>query len=315
MAKLKYYALCSRNLHITKRHLTKIPKNDLVIILNSLNKQYLLDAESWCIENDIEYYITESDGTPATGKNSVFDIFLKSENDYMVLVDGDDFITPHGLLVYNILAQSENPPDAVALENQYGIVRDPLIDVFIREEMDNLDYDSVKGRGCRVFIEPQDFWQAAIAGQFLQVNNEFTKKCSDAHQKVYKYSYDNLNGAESFLRITFYSKLAARYKMNPNFIVGEDLMHYFDIKYAYSLGELKLKHMDELYPSYVYDQRGPGIHIEHIQSGDQKWLEWHQKLAEGLEKLDKENKFTNVQVPNIKFNWPEDYKPEKYKHD
>ena len=84
MTKLKYYALCSRNLYLTKRHLAKIPKEDLVIVLNSLNEQYLSEAESWCIENSVEYYITKSDGTPATGKNSVFDLFLKSDNDYLL---------------------------------------------------------------------------------------------------------------------------------------------------------------------------------------------------------------------------------------
>jgi len=310
MTKLKYYALCSRNLYLTKRHLAKIPKEDLVIVLNSLNEQYLSQAQSWCIENSVEYYITKSDGTPATGKNSVFDLFLKSDNDYMVLIDGDDYITPHGLRVYNIIAQSETPPDAVALENQYAIIRDPIIDKFVPEEME-LDYDRVNGRACRYFIESEDFWQAAISGNAIIINNEFTKKCSDAHQKVYKYSYNNLNGTESFLRITFYSKVGAKYKMDSNFIIGEDLIHYFDIKNAFANGKLKLMHMDELYPSYVYDQRGPGIHIEHIQSGDEKWLEWHQKLGNKLEKLDKEGKLTNIPVPKLTFNWPDDYKPEK----
>ena len=100
MAKLKYYALCCRNMHGTKRHLDYIPKEDLVIVLNSWsgakgedgdeNAQYLVDAEAWCISESVEYYVTESDGTPSTGKNSVMELFRASDNDYMVLVDGDD---------------------------------------------------------------------------------------------------------------------------------------------------------------------------------------------------------------------------------
>ena len=43
----------------------------------------------------IEHYVTESDGTPATGKNSVLRLFLESDNEYMVQVDGDDMITPY----------------------------------------------------------------------------------------------------------------------------------------------------------------------------------------------------------------------------
>ena len=120
MAKLKYYALCCRNLYGTKRHLDYIPKEDLVIVLNSwlgmggkeseINAQYLADAEAWCVDEGIEYYVTSSDGTPSTGKNSVLSLFRASDNDYMVLVDGDDYITKHGVWLYDTIAQSESPP-------------------------------------------------------------------------------------------------------------------------------------------------------------------------------------------------------------
>jgi len=36
MAKLKYYALCSKNINAAKRHLARIPKEDLVIVINTL---------------------------------------------------------------------------------------------------------------------------------------------------------------------------------------------------------------------------------------------------------------------------------------
>ena len=101
MAKLKYYVLCSSNIFTTKKHLETIPKEDIVYVFNSnvdceihyeRNSQYLVDAEAWAKSENLEYYITDSDGTPSTGKNSVLDIFQASDNDYMVLVDGDDFI-------------------------------------------------------------------------------------------------------------------------------------------------------------------------------------------------------------------------------
>ena len=53
-----------------------------------------------CVSEGIEHYVTESDGTPATGKNSVLRLFLESDNEYMVHVDGDDMITPYGRNLY-----------------------------------------------------------------------------------------------------------------------------------------------------------------------------------------------------------------------
>ena len=47
MAKLKYYALCSKNINAAKRHLARIPKEDLVIVINTL-----LDTdERWAFHN------------------------------------------------------------------------------------------------------------------------------------------------------------------------------------------------------------------------------------------------------------------------
>ena len=115
----------------TKRHLETIPKEDIVYVFNSnvdceihyeRNSQYLVDAKAWAISENLEYYVTDSDGTPSTGKNSVLDIFQASDNDYMVLVDGDDFITPHGIWLYDKIAQSESPPDVIALEYQLGLI-------------------------------------------------------------------------------------------------------------------------------------------------------------------------------------------------
>ena len=71
---LKFYALCSKNLLATQRHEQTIPKEDLHIVINSLDGDYVNTAVDYCVSANIEYSVTVSDGTPATGKNSVFDI-------------------------------------------------------------------------------------------------------------------------------------------------------------------------------------------------------------------------------------------------
>jgi len=51
----------------------------------------------------------------------------------MVLIDGDDFVTPHGVWTYKELAQSPRCPDAVALEYQYVIRPDAVYTEEIRD--------------------------------------------------------------------------------------------------------------------------------------------------------------------------------------
>ena len=59
---MKFYILTSD--HFTKllRHnspkYSNIPKEDMVIVINSLNKDYVKKAEKYCKDVGIEYYIT-----------------------------------------------------------------------------------------------------------------------------------------------------------------------------------------------------------------------------------------------------------------
>ena len=44
----------------------------------------------------------------------MLEIFLESDNNYCVMVDGDDFLTPHGVWMYKNLESLDNTPDAEA---------------------------------------------------------------------------------------------------------------------------------------------------------------------------------------------------------
>lgn len=324
MAKLKYYALCSSNISATKRHATRIPTGDLVIVLNSTNWEYVEQAEAWCQAEGIDYHVTESDGTPATGKNSVFDLFLASDNDYMVLVDGDDFITPHGLVVYDMLAQSASPPDAVALTQQFGLVPNDggTRRVFFfhggfgegssrlfAADKDNPDH--VHGSACRPFMNSPDWWSNAVAGTSVEYWDEFTEALSNAHQKLYTYAYNHLNETESHLRVTFYSRNAVTYRFDSELLVGEDTHQYYELKNAWAAGDIELRHMDELYPTYVYDQRVMGVvKWANEQDSGRGWLNWMTALNAKLDAMSAAGKLHTTQPPTLELTFADDYRPD-----
>ena len=323
MAKLKYYALCNRGMPATKRHLARIPKEDLVIVLNSQNAEYITEATDWCISESIEYYVTESDGTPSTGKNSVFDIFIASDNDYMVLVDGDDFITPHGLYVYDKIAQSDSPPDAVALEYQFGLVPNESYSIMLRntqttpgsarrDAADIYNQDHIHGWGLRIFHKPYDWWQKALAGTSVDHWDTFTENCSIMHQKLMTLEHKYINGWESHLRITFYSKNAATYRFDPELVVGEDTMQYFVLKNAMVNGDIDMRILNEIYPTYVYDQRIEGIvRLSNELDDGRGWLNWMTKLVREFEAYESAGNMHLVDIPYVELpDFPDDYRPD-----
>ena len=319
MAKLKYYVLCCRNMHGTKRHLDYIPKEDLVIVLNSwtdeggaigeINTQYLIDAEAWCIAEGLEYYITPSDGTPSTGKNSVMALFRESDNDYMVLVDGDDFITPHGIWLYNEIAQSESPPDVIALEYQIGL----LAQEDWRGAPNKMNPVHIPAFAYRTFMHTHKWWQNTLAGTYIPVFDEYSRRLNEAHTKVYSFAYEYIDNWEHHLRLTFYSKKAAavEFTFDPNLIVGEDTMQYNNLKYAWSQGNIDLRHLHEIYPTYVYDQRLDGI-VCYANRRDEDWgtIDWMDKLSAEYDRIVSEGKAVKAKPPYVNLpEFPVDYEP------
>mgnify|MGYP001272320674 CR=1 FL=1 len=326
MAKLKYYVLCSGNMFTTKRHIETIPKDDIVYVFNSniwcdrhseRNSKYLSDAEAWAISEEIDYHITHSDGTPSTGKNSVLDIFQASDNDYMVLVDGDDFITPHGIWLYDKIAQSESPPDAIALEYQLG-----LIGIQFQKnlfEINVVDPSHRPSYSVRSFMQCKNWWDRQIAGNGVPIDNlhpsgpEYSIALNAAQHRIYSFAYNYINNWEPHLRLTFYSKKAttSEFRFDKNLIVGEDTMQYLNLKYAWSQGNLNLRHLHEIYPTYIYDQRLTGtVDYENQKDESWGWINWMNKLGDEYDKMIAANKVVTESPEYV--NMPEEFFPIDY---
>lgn len=308
---IKFYVLCSSNLKATKRHEQTIPKEDIHFVFNSQDQNYIDSAVAYATSENIAYSITTSDGTPATGKNSVLDIFTASDNEYMVLVDGDDFITPHGVWTYKQLAQSSTCPDVVALEYQYGIYADwgymnphhynPRVGA-----TDPFDHQQIHGFPCRCFILKQDFWQKAINGNYIPTpeGNDFAVQLSQAHTKWAQYAYRYINNWESHCRVVFYSKAAAAHRFDTAHTIGEDTLQYFILKHEHVQGNLTMKILTDRYPTYVYDTRVEGVCADaHNRVGNRGWETWLRLLGNKYEEYDNQGKMHDYELPKVEVQW------------
>jgi len=333
MKTVKFYALCCRNLNAVKRHAQYIPKEDLVIVINTQNEEFKTQATDYCIEESIEHYITESDGTPSTGKNSVFNLFKSSDYDYAVLIDGDDFVTPHGVWAYKQIANHEDAIDVLALEYQYGIwcetgynlhigsagtFEDYYADPYLGVQ-DKTNASAIHGHGTRCFLKTYDWWQQALNGKVVSVFDEFSKKFSDVHMRWANLCYSYISKWETHFRLVMFSKKAVNtYVHNTDFMCGEDTLLYLDYKDAHVKGKLKLAHLFDRYPTYVYDCRVDGIIRQEqddinpeteLYQPDYGWYKWLNKLSDKYEEYESLGKMHSNQIDRIDLELPEDYKP------
>ena len=311
MNKVKFYALCCRNMWALARHQRYIPKEDLVIVINTTDQDFEKEAVQYCTEQNIEFHVTISDCGPSLGKNSVFDIFQESDNDYMVLIDGDDFITPHGYWTYKQLAQAEDCPDAVALEHQWGIYADRGYSETVKRLLtrgaihaanpaigtsDPLNMDQIQGILVKPFYRTESWWREAMDGRIVRPveGDEHSYAFHTLYKEWASLCTKYISKRESHLRLVMFSKnlVSQGFRFDPHFRVGEDTLMYLDLKRAHFDGKIVMKHLFDRYPTYIYDQRIGGIvWNEKDKYGDEGttdygWYVWLRKLTDQYQKYE-----------------------------
>lgn len=294
---MKFYVLTSGNLQALKRHndpeFSNILKKDTVIVINSLDESYVQEATEYCKAENLEHYITESNGTPSKGKNSVFDIFLASDNDYCVLIDGDDFLTPHGVWMYKHLEELETPPDAVCLINQISLQLENNTLYFVTPFtvdyyylLSTSSYDTFKN----------------YYGLSHEKSVYFDSLTTKYYEEQQKYS----EGSEVHCRVTWFSRKAAMIRFNEDLIIGEDTLQMLELKHEALEGRLNVYTTDEKPATYIYDQREGGTVVIETNFGeDCEWMDTYLKALEDIEHVGKLHE--NTRLPELQIQYPQDY--------
>lgn len=242
----------------------------MVVVINTLDTDFERDAVQYCRDNLIEYYVTDSDGTPSTGKNALLDVFENSLADYAVMVDGDDIITEYGVRLYQHASTKPDAPDVIAIINQHGIkmglshYMNPPPEV-ITDDHGDIDPESIEPLMTRPFDRKRDFEVILADDRITGVQKDW------AH-----YSVNYISPDENHLRVTFLSKKAARMFRFNELVVGEDTCMYLLYRDAHFRGQLRMIHHNETdNPTYLYDLRLGGTvtaNGEKDESGCPQWM-------------------------------------------
>lgn len=267
---MKVYVLTSRNIERLNWIEQVIPQRETVVVINSLDPDYGAVASKWCEERDIEYHITESDGTPATGKNSVIKLFLESEEEYMVHVDGDDMLTPHGYKLYKAVAESGKAPDCVCLYRQPSI-KPPMKN---RVRHDFL-IECIENKTLETDVTRVDYWNTCYPWDKSKMDlnpwqtdenlyNMFRREPYNAEPEValkwasqrvlYNHFMKTYSDAGEYMcRMVFFSrKCAELIEYTNHLVVGEDTIQFLQLKRQAGEGNINMQRRKEKYnPSYL----------------------------------------------------------------
>ena len=318
MKRLKYYVLTSKNLDLLKRHASvgysNIPIDLLVVVINTTDKAYEKEASEYCQKVGIEYHITESNSTPGRGKNSLLEKFLESDNDYCVQIDGDDYLTPHGVYMYNNLANAESPPDAVCLTKQVSMMHDPKeIEEYWLSTGVMPTKSEISVKPMRAFLTDYDLIIPRIQFHHFDFTEEVRKHYVETIVDFYEAQRKYSEKEETHCRITWYSRKAAEHRFLEDIHIGEDTLHYFKLKNEHFAGRLVFMNNVESPPTYIYDQTVDGTVKEYSEKG--RDITWVYKYMARLRQYEGEGILHDNEthpLPLLKIDYPIEYVPDDY---
>jgi hypothetical protein len=179
------------------------------VVINSLDENFISKIKDYCFENSIKYSITESDGTAATGKNSVFDVFNQTDCTHVCQLDGDDFFYSTFLLQIQRHLYKFKTTDALA----------------------SLPCDLITE-----FEEPH--LHKLKSGYYASVwfTHYLNFKCSTffGEDRIFEP-----NSPGSYARFLFFSKkVTEKFRFDSEYIVGEDRKLHFQLLHAYQKDEI-----------------------------------------------------------------------------
>jgi hypothetical protein len=182
---------------------------DIHVVINSLDKIFVSQIENYCLENSIKYSITVSDGTASTGKNSVFDVFNRTDYSHLCQLDGDDFFYPTFLLQIQRHLNKFKTTDVLACL--------PFDRIFEHEKPNS--YKLKNGYYAEIWGTNYDLYEPA---RVLGEDSIFMS-----------------NSIGNYARIILFSKkVSQNFRYDSEYKVGEDRKLHFELLHAYQKDEI-----------------------------------------------------------------------------
>ena len=298
---LKFYILVSSNPGAILRHFSPhysaLTPDDAEVVINTQDSDFLRDAIHLCNLLGVTYHITESNGTPAKGKNELLKHFLKTDHKYCVQIDGDDYLTPHGVWLYKQIAAGKSPPDAICLKNQIALCTDGKM--FEKCEKKTKRFFTITPEGPNY----DKMYENMVA---RNIASEDATKYVEYHKTYYSTQKKYCEDHDAHCRVTFFSRKAAEIKFPEDFIVGEDTLQYYKLKHEHMKGNLVFVCNDEAPATYVYNQLDGHGTVWNVSKGFTNW-EWMNEFNQEVKRYEEKGFLHEKELPLLKIHYKKDF--------
>jgi len=241
MTKLLVAVLTSGKPEKLERCLRSVNSNssphERIVVINTTDSDFTSQATRIAFDHGFSVRVTESNGTPGRGKNSVLEHFLGTDADWLMQVDGDDYISDGAIarLHYEI---EKNKFDAACLINNRAL--------------------SPSGKMIYANEIPM---QPSVAKKFLKYASQKDFDLFVKAQEIGKsHSYDG-KGLNRLLLVN--KDVARKQKFNEQLKVTEDFLFLQAVKRWHTVHTVDA----DIEPIYIYDY-ADGITDELITSGE-----------------------------------------------
>jgi len=258
-----------------------LPKRNTTVVINTLDKEYEKSVQAWCFSEQINCVATESNGRPGKGKNAVLDHFLDSDYDYMVQIDGDDFLQPHGVNLYTWVAHND-APDGIQIVHSYfydGGISER--DLFAPAPWESR-YTKWASKRAEEF---PDLKLTLLEAWDKRAVLERDYSLHMRQNKAWNYPADS-NHFMDCARLIFWSrKLAKAVRFDETLLIGEDTLLNFEVRdLAYRKAIDLRKVVDQEERTYTYDLTNSGIVKQMQNQINWDWLRLLNKAITAKEK-------------------------------
>jgi glycosyltransferase involved in cell wall biosynthesis len=189
--------------------------DQIVVVCNTIDFSYVEQARKVVEAYNLEFVVTDSNGNPAKGKNSVLDIFRSRQQfNYYMQVDGDDYLTPNALSKIATIAQ-----------------QNPKFDV-IGEQGGCLIYNGVATTGNKFIIEYLANTEGAHRLKLIELAKFLEANLPECRMLLYsKKVVNSFNFDETFIGL---EDVVGAYKLYYNtdikFILTNEDLYVYDLE-------------------------------------------------------------------------------------
>lgn len=238
--------LTSRDIKKLERCIDSVQaqSSDIVVIINSLDDKFQNLAKLLSDRKGIKSIITESNGKPGKGKNSVLEYFLSTNYEYLIPVEGDDYLLPNAIEVLTKVHKEYNM-DLLSVIDSITLVdgRETTIDEYVA----TAEYTDL----IKKLVEPNKFRAFAV------------------HiQKIRKICVEHGNFLSRFILMN--RKVAGLLDFNENLLGAEDSKEHVKMKILNERGQISYKLLSTK-SVYVYDFAIEGTYFSKLMNSDPKY--------------------------------------------